>query len=74
MDKKQIKILVTFKILALTIIVYAFDQISCNGQILDTAQPTDIKVELQPTEQPTQQQIMVPTAQDTAHPVEVPHE
>ena len=75
MEKKQIKIIIAIKMVVITIIAASFDTVSCMGELQDTAVENSISVELQtvPTPTPTvieepKQEIIVPTAQDTATP------
>ena len=71
MEKKQIKIIIAIKLVVITIIAASFDTVSCMGELQDTAVENSISVELEtvptPTEEP-KQEIIVPTAQDTATP------
>ena len=71
MEKKQIKIIIAIKMVVITIIAASFDTVSCMGKLQDTAVENSISVELEtvPTviEEP-KQEIIVPTAQDTATP------
>lgn len=71
MEKKQIKIIIAIKMVVITIIAASFDTVSCMGALQDTAVENSISVDLEtvPTviEEP-KQEIIVPTAQDTAPP------
>ena len=75
MEKKQIKIIIAIKVVVITIIAASFDSVSCMGELQDTAVENSISVELEtvPTPKPTvieepKQEIIVPTAHDTATP------
>ena len=72
MEKKQkITIIVTLKAIILTLVLYSFDTVSCTGQLTDTAQEPSISVQMdeikeEPKQEEPKQEIIVPTAQDTA--------
>lgn len=74
MEKKQkITIIVTLKAIILTLVWYSFDTVSCTGQLTDTAQEPNITIEMdeikeEPKQEEPKQEIIVPTAQDTATP------
>lgn len=78
MEKKQkITIIVTLKAIILTLVWYSFDTVSCTGQLTDTAQEPNITIQMdeikdeikeEPKQEEPKQEIIVPTAQDTATP------
>lgn len=76
MEKKQIKIIIAIKMVVITIIAASFDTVSCMGELQDTAVENSISVELETVPTPTvieepKQEIIVPTAHDTATPTPV---
>ena len=74
MEKKQkITIIITLKAIILTLVWYSFDTVACTGQLTDTAQEPNITIEMdeikeEPKQEEPKQEIIVPTAQDTATP------
>jgi hypothetical protein len=74
MEKKQIKIIIAIKVVVITIIAASFDTVSCMGELQDTAVENSISVELETVPTPPtvieepKQEIIVPTAHDTATP------
>lgn len=69
MEKKQkITIIITLKAIILTLVWYSFDTVACTGQLTDTAQEPNITIEMDEIKEEPKQEIIVPTAQDTATP------
>ena len=64
MEKKNLTIIVTIKIIILTIVISSWDSMSCQGTISDTAQDPGVKVEIQdpvPSQDPIPSQDPVPS-------------